>query len=182
MPWKNSGGQTVEIALAPVGAGLGDFDWRVSMARVDVDGPFSTFAGVDRTLAIVDGEGLALSIDGGAPITLLTQSEPLSFPGDVATGAALVNGRVTDLNVMTRRGRFQHRVERLDFSGSVDMKVDATVTLLVCVTRGVRVEAQGGEARLAPLDTARLDGLSEHVLIIAESGATRCYLIHLERR
>jgi environmental stress-induced protein Ves len=181
MPWKNSVGETVEIAIAPIGAGLEDFAWRLSMAHVDTDGPFSAFAGVDRTLAVVDGEGLTLAIQGRASITLTKQSEPLTFPGDVATSAVRVNGRVTDLNVMTRRGRFQHRMERLDFSGSVDVKVDATVALLVCVTRGVRVEAQGGVARLAPLDTLRCDGATGPVKITSEAGAARCYLMRIDR-
>ena len=28
MPWKNGGGETVEIAVSPEGAALSDFDWR----------------------------------------------------------------------------------------------------------------------------------------------------------
>jgi environmental stress-induced protein Ves len=47
MPWKNGGGETTEIAVFPDGAGLSDFDWRVSMARVDGDGPFSSFPGIE---------------------------------------------------------------------------------------------------------------------------------------
>ncbi|MBV9975040.1 MAG: HutD family protein, partial [Hyphomicrobiales bacterium] len=50
MPWKNGGGETTEIIASPEGAGLDEFDWRISMARVATDGPFSRFAGVDRTL------------------------------------------------------------------------------------------------------------------------------------
>ena len=57
MPWKNGGGETTEIAVFPAGAGLDDFDWRVSMARVESSGPFSVFPGIDRTLAILEGEG-----------------------------------------------------------------------------------------------------------------------------
>jgi environmental stress-induced protein Ves len=53
--WKNGGGSTTEIAVAPMGASLDDFDWRVSMARVASDGPFSEFAGIDRTLDILKG-------------------------------------------------------------------------------------------------------------------------------
>jgi environmental stress-induced protein Ves len=180
MPWKNGAGETVEIAISPIGAGINDFDWRVSMARVDADGPFSAFAGVDRTLAILVGKGLALSIDGSAPVILTTESRPLSFPGDVPTSAVPIKGQVTDLNVMTRRGRFQHRMERFDIAGSVDAIVDARVALLVCSTGSVRVEAQGREARLAPLDAVQLDRATQHVTIVAESGDARCYLIRLE--
>lgn len=181
MPWKNGGGETMEIALAPTDAGLDDFDWRVSMARVDVDGPFSAFAGVDRSLAIIDGKGLTLSAEGRAPITLTRHSEPLSFPGDVPTSSRLINGRVTDLNVMTRRGRFQHRIERLDISGSAEVIVAATVALLVCVTGGVHVQARGGAARLAPLDTVQLNPANPPVTVVAESREAHCYLIRLER-
>ncbi|TIN81446.1 MAG: HutD family protein, partial [Mesorhizobium sp.] len=60
MPWKNGGGVTTEIAVSPSGAGLDDFDWRVSMARVELSGPFSQFAGIDRTLAVLEGEGIVL--------------------------------------------------------------------------------------------------------------------------
>ena len=41
MPWKNGGGQTTEIVVHPAGATLAEFDWRVSIADVDADGPFS---------------------------------------------------------------------------------------------------------------------------------------------
>lgn len=44
MPWKNGGGITTEIAIAPPGATLDAFDWRISTARVEAAGPFSRFA------------------------------------------------------------------------------------------------------------------------------------------
>lgn len=40
--------------MAP-GADMGDFVWRVSLAEVDADGPFSAFAEVDRILTLVEG-------------------------------------------------------------------------------------------------------------------------------
>ena len=57
VPWKNGGGTTAEVAVHPPGAGLDDFDWRISMADVAVDGPFSRFPGVDRTLVLAEGRG-----------------------------------------------------------------------------------------------------------------------------
>ena len=80
MPWKNGGGTTTEITVSPDGSGLDDFDWRVSMARVASSGPFSGFAGVDRTLAVLEGEGIVLDIAGQSPATLTRASAPLSFP------------------------------------------------------------------------------------------------------
>jgi uncharacterized protein len=128
-PWKNGGGYTTEIAIEPATASLDDFDWRVSMAHVASDGPFSDFADVDRTLTIVRGGGLALTIGDAPPVLLGAGSDPLGFPGDVPTYARLCEGDVVvDLNVMTRRRRFDHQVHRIrspahcDFDG-FDMAV-----------------------------------------------------------
>ena len=96
MPWKNGGGTTTEIMVSPDGAGLDDFDWRVSMARVEGSGPFSSFAGIDRTLSVLEGEGIALDVAGLAPVHLTRLSSPFSFPADVATSAELLAGAVRD--------------------------------------------------------------------------------------
>ncbi len=64
MPWKNGGGVTVEIAIHPQGASVDDFDWRVSMATVASDGPFSVFPGIDRTLSVLEGDGILLDVEG----------------------------------------------------------------------------------------------------------------------
>jgi environmental stress-induced protein Ves len=112
MPWKNGGGETIEIAAFPDGASLDTFGWRVSMARVAGDGPFSRFDGVDRTLAILDGAGLVLSVDG-RDVTLTQATAPHAFPGDAPTSARLLAGPITDLNTMTRRGAFTHAVAHL---------------------------------------------------------------------
>ncbi|MBP2561728.1 environmental stress-induced protein Ves [Neorhizobium galegae] len=112
MPWKNGGGETVEIAVFPAGASMEDFDWRVSIATIASDGAFSTFADVDRTLSVLSGGGIELTIDGCRPVTLEDSSEPYPFPADRPAVATLLNGVTTDLNVMTRRGRFSHRVIR----------------------------------------------------------------------
>lgn len=112
MPWKNGGGETVEIAVFPADAGLDDFDWRISMATVAADGPFSLFPGIDRTLSVLTGAGIALAIDGAAPVRLAPESPPHYFPADAPVEGRLIGGPITDLNVMTRRGRFRHRVAR----------------------------------------------------------------------
>lgn len=111
MPWKNGGGETAEIAVFPPQAGLDDFGWRLSMARVAADGPFSCFEGIDRTLTILDGAGLDLTVESVRHV-LTPDSAPLRFPGDCPASADLLAGPVTDLNVMTRRGRYSHAVRR----------------------------------------------------------------------
>lgn len=139
MPWKNGGGTTTEIVVSPAGAGLDDFDWRISMARVEVGGPFSVFAGIDRTLSILEGEGMRLSIAGREPIDLTHTSEPLFFPADAATEASLPAGPITDLNVMTRRGRTHHAVQRMSLSEPLDLITEAGTTVVFCQDGSIQV-------------------------------------------
>ena len=109
MPWKDGGGQTTEIAVHPAGATLADFDWRVSIADITADGPFSGFPGVDRTLVLLSGAGVRLT---GTTHTaeLRVPYEPYAFSGDDATACALVDGPVRDFNLMLRRGRVRGRI------------------------------------------------------------------------
>ncbi|AZO42783.1 MULTISPECIES: HutD family protein [unclassified Mesorhizobium] len=152
MPWKNGGGVTTEIAVSPTGAGLDDFGWRVSMARVESSGPFSQFAGIDRTLAVLEGEGIVLEIAGYPPTSINRATAPFSFPADVQTSAALIGGPITDLNVMTRRSRMTHSVERLVISAPVEIRTEAGTTLILCLNGEVIVPA-AEPVRLGPLDT-----------------------------
>jgi hypothetical protein len=103
MPWKNGGGHTTEIAVHPPGAGFASFTWRVSMADVLQDGPFSPFSGIDRTLVLLAGAGMRLTGDG-EPLELRTTFEPVGFSGDRALTCNLVAGPVRDFNLMVRRG------------------------------------------------------------------------------
>lgn len=139
MPWKNGGGTTTEIAVSPTLSGLDDFDWRISMARVESGGPFSLFPGIDRTLAILEGEGVVLDVQDGIPTSLTRRSQPFSFAADAPTQAALIGGPVTDLNVMTRRGRTSHTVSRIDISGSTEIEVAAGTNLIFCASGSVEV-------------------------------------------
>jgi environmental stress-induced protein Ves len=101
LPWKNGGGITREIAAGPEGPD--GFDWRVSLAEVDADGPFSVFPGVDRTLTLVEGAGMDLTI-GRTSRPVGERWVPQDFPGDVPTHCRLIAGPVVNLNVMCRRG------------------------------------------------------------------------------
>lgn len=106
--WKNGGGVTREIAASP-GATTAGFDWRVSLADVAADGPFSVFPGVDRTLTVVEGAGMDLLVGGEHHIV----DEPLwphDFPGDLETEGRLLAGPVRNLNVMYRRDRTKAEV------------------------------------------------------------------------
>jgi len=179
MPWKNGGGETTEIAIAPERATTGDFDWRLSMARVESGGPFSVFPGIDRTLAVLDGDGLHLTIEGMEPAALTVRSEPLAFPGDAPTGAELIGGAVTDLNIMTRRGKLAHSMSRLTVNGAIELPTDGVQVLLFCQSGTARILTGDETAELGPLDTLHLDVSPAHLRV--EASDALLFLISLKR-
>lgn len=157
MPWKNGGGFTTEIAVFPEEGDLGSFDWRISMAVVSTDGPFSAFPEIDRTLLVLEGEGMELAVGGEPPVYLTPTSSPLAFPADVATTARLVSGPITDLNVMTRRGHWKHQVERQLVSDRLDLQ-SGDDTLLVLALSPVLLDSGSGiTISLERLDCAVID-------------------------
>jgi hypothetical protein len=135
-PWKNGGGTTAEIAVHPPGAGLDDFHWRVSVADVRSGGPFSHFAGIDRTLALLKG-ALSLTIDGRGTFTLTPDSPPLEFPGDAKTDAVLGGGDAQDLNVMTRRGIASSTVTRQTSAGPIACGPGASVCIIYLLSDAI---------------------------------------------
>lgn len=156
MPWKNGGGVTTEIMAWPPKAGLDSFDWRISMAQVASGGPFSVFAGIDRTLTVLAGS-MRLAATDASSVELTPQSRPYAFPGDVSTGATLIDGPVLDFNVMTRRGRFSHVVARLEFSEPTEIALGEGANLVFLASGSARI----GHETLSALDTLHLyDGPS----------------------
>jgi uncharacterized protein len=130
MPWKNGMGSTTEIAISPADAKLDDFDWRVSMAQVASDGPFSSFAAIERTLLVLEGNGLDLSVAKQTTVRI-DRGTIHSFPGDQPTSATLVDGPIVDLNVMSRRNIVNHDVQRIKLTGRQDFIVSAQTILVV---------------------------------------------------
>lgn len=160
-PWKNGGGETRELAVAPPGAGLDDFDWRISCAQVASGGPFSAFPGVDRSLAVLEGAGLRLDFAGGEAHALTADCAPLAFAGERAVEATLPAGPVGDFNLMTRRARWGHQLQRLPLLGERALAADADLTLIYCVN-GIGLDcwlADGRELRLAAGEGVLLDAL-----------------------
>lgn len=169
--WKNGGGSTTELAVWPTGAALDDFEWRLSVAEVASDGPFSEFAGMDRTLVLLDGQGIGLEIDG----TMKTLTEGLrvaGFPGDSATAGHLLAGPIHDLNVMTQRGAWRHVVS---FVAPGNFRSDAPMWFLFCpAPDGAAVTVDGEQFALRAYDAVAAEGAAGQ----AETSAD-CYLVEL---
>lgn len=178
MPWKNGGGSTTEVAVAPDGSGIDDFDWRISMAVVAADGPFSAFPEVDRTLAVLDGDGVVLHGLGTESQRLQRSTAPFAFPADAAVSATLLGGPITDLNVMTRRGRFRNQVQRLDAATEIALAEAAVVFLLA--EAPCRVSVDGAAAvDLGPRDALRLDDPAGRRLALTADGPVEAYLVEI---
>ncbi len=96
-PWRNGGGITHELAAEPAG----QWRWRVSVARIDWDGPFSRFEGVDRQFAVIRGAGVRLHLDGRS-VSVLAQGPAVAFSGEGTCHAELIDGPTLDFNLMSR--------------------------------------------------------------------------------
>jgi environmental stress-induced protein Ves len=186
--WKNGGGTTREIICRPAGAGLDDFDWRVSIATIAADGAFSAFPGIDRTIALLCGDGVHLqSIDGSAiDHRLDTFFQPFAFDGGRALRATLLGGESTDFNVMTRRSRFRAelRVVRAQCTlktaprglvhvASGEWMLDGDARTFGCGQGCWWDSMTPSELRVAPRDTRASQAVLLVVDIIETADATR---------
>jgi uncharacterized protein len=176
IPWRNGRGMTREVVQA-MSDNVESFDWRISIATVETSGPFSSFPSIDRTIAVLSGDGFLLRGPGqGTHLTV--QSSPFSFSGDAAFDAVVPGGASTDLNVMTRRGAFRHAMRRLPEGKSSIHARQGEITL-VLGSGAIIVEGLQAEYELGSLD-ALLLGPSDETSIVtpAPGSAAFCITIH----
>lgn len=157
MAWKNGQGVTDEVAAFPDGTGAGDFDWRVSIAHIGGDGPFSAFPGIDRSIALIGGAGLRLDLPDGGCVALGPRDAPFSFPGEWAIGGRNVAGPTVALNVMTRRSRSRHSLDRLQLDTQRRLGFSKAGIALLVVNGKARLTAGGTTHDLERFDTVMPD-------------------------
>ena len=142
-PWRNGGGTTRELVVFPVRE---QWHWRMSVATIATDGPFSVFEGVKRWFAVLSGGGVRLTM-GGNTHALRPDSPPLSFDGGVALECELVAGPTEDFNLMVREGR--GHMERVN--GSLAMAVSSgSAVALWSGEHAARATFEGATLELAP--------------------------------
>lgn len=138
VPWANGGGITREVAAERDGDGA--ILWRVSLAEVEAEGPFSALPGLHRILTVVKGEGMELVTPDGvleAPFM-----RPVRFAGALPVHGRLPNGPIRDLNLMLRERRFRGEVARLG-----ELPEDgAALRMLHVVSGSLRVGGETAEA------------------------------------
>jgi environmental stress-induced protein Ves len=118
-PWKNGGGITHEALRVPEHGGA--FRWRVSVAQIDVSGPFSEFAEYNRKMVLLQGSGIRLTFAGGLETHLREAGDLAEFDGALPTECELLSGPCVDLNLMVSKSIPGVRawVERLRASRSL---------------------------------------------------------------
>lgn len=99
MPWKNGGGETLELYKEEL---YGKLQIRLSIATVNSSGPFSHFPELNRFITLLEGNGFELQFDSKKEVI----SQPLqwlSFDGNDNVQCDLIEGQCLDFNVMVNK-------------------------------------------------------------------------------
>jgi len=178
--WKNGAGWTREIHAEP-GAGPDDWDWRLSIAEIEADAPFSVFPGVDRELVLLSGNGLRLCFDDGETHELLPPYQRLRFSGERALAGELVDGRTEDFNLMWRRDAVATQLWHRPLVGAMLVFVDPGSTWVVHLLAGrARIAGDAGLPPLAMGDTALLATPDARVRYVLDGGG-EVLLVRIDR-
>jgi len=178
--WKNGQGWTSEIALFPPDATLQTFDWRISLAGTDCDAAFSQFPDIDRTLLLLAGR-LTLKIEGRPDTNIGSESPPFLFPGNWNIDAKLHESPIMDFNVMTRRGRFVHSLDRQILMEPSNIELAADVTAAVSLRDGVQVTSGPSMETLNMHDAILFEGPSSEPVNIRSAQSAEILIVRISR-
>ncbi|SDS28601.1 hypothetical protein SAMN05216598_1103 [Pseudomonas asplenii] len=175
MPWKNGGGSTEEITR-DVGDGLEGFGWRLSIADIGESGGFSSFAGYERIITVLQGAGMTLQVDGQRTRALLPL-DPFAFNGASQVNCTLLDGAIRDFNLIYAPDRYSARLQWLEAAQPKRFFTSAAVLLIFSVCDQLHVGlADNAYEVLGRHDCLRLDG-SVGLQEVAVTG--RCCVIEL---
>ncbi len=170
MPWANGGGSTRQVAIDPPGASLpSGFRWRVSIAQVGSDGPFSRLPGIDRSLWLLAGNGVRLDVDG-REVVLARPLQRFDFAGETPIRGALLAGPCEDLNVMTARDRVAGVAQVHELPAGGRLVVEVAEQALVVVLRGACTA--NGVVAVATRDALRVPVAGRCELVAGADGTT----------
>jgi environmental stress-induced protein Ves len=158
VPWANGLGTTAVVAASPSEE---DWEWRVSIADVTEAGPFSSFPGVDRHIAVVAGAGMLLSVGNDSPVRITEGSPSFSFPGDVPTLCRLIDGALADLNLMVRRATLRGALRGHHVEPGIPLDLAAAAVAVVVVRGEVVVDGE----RLERFDAVVQPTAAEQVVV-----------------
>jgi environmental stress-induced protein Ves len=162
--WRNGAGWTREIAAEPAG----EWTWRLSIAEIEQDAPFSRFEGIDREIVLLSGNGVRLRFDDGNVHDLQPPHGRLRFAGEAGVHGELIDGATQDFNLMWRREAIDAQLWHRPLVGPMVIFADPGTTWAVHLLAGqARFADDSGLPGLAQGDTALLhagDARLRHVL------------------
>jgi uncharacterized protein len=178
-PWKNGRGLTRQLAIHPHHATADDFEWRVSVAQLEQSAEFSAYPGIDRCLAVLEGE-LLLQRDSCAPLALTRDSRPVQFSGDTLSSGQVLRGPVLDLNLMYRATRWHASLSRLTGGTDATLTLEfmAQGTLVCSLAAELHVQLAGSCLVLGQYDLVLASGEWQDQLITANGYDLYCIQLH----
>jgi len=167
-PWKNGGGVTDEVIRVPADGDA--FEWRVSVAHIDVSGPFSEFAPYHRKMVLLQGDGVELEFSDGGRRSLRRVGDLAEFDGAISTYCTLLGGPCVDLNLMVAKSlEAKVSVQQLTAQGLRASASSAESTLIFSLDTAIAVQTAG--APLEILDPWDLGVISDcSVLVTPQEG------------
>lgn len=166
--WRNEMGWTREIYRHPQ---TGEWDWRISIAEIESDAPFSKFPGIERELVLLAGNGLRLRFDDGEVHELQPPHDKLRFAGERSATGELIDGPTHDYNLMWRRERVQAELWHRPLVGPMVIFAEPGSTWVVYLIAGqARFADDSGLAPLAAGDTAILKAGGKRLRHVLDGG------------
>ena len=177
--WRNNAGWTRQIVAEPEGD---EWAWRMSIAEIEQDAPFSRFEGVDREIVLLSGNGVRLHFDDGAMHALEPPHGRWRFAGEAGVSGELIDGPTQDFNLMWRRDAITAQLWHRPLVGPMVIFADSGTTWAVHLVAGqARFADDSGLPPLEAGDTALLragDARLRHVL----DGGGEVLLVQLRPR
>jgi len=166
--WKNQLGWTREIVRFP---DREDWSWRLSIAEIEQDAPFSVFPGIERELVLLTGNGLRLKFDDGQTWALEPPHGRLRFDGALGVRGELVDGRTHDFNLMWRRDAVAAELWHRPLVGPMVIFVEPeTIWAVHLIAGGARFADGSGLPPLEAGDTALLHADRTRLRYVLEGG------------
>ncbi|AWV06586.1 HutD/Ves family protein [Marilutibacter maris] len=187
--WRNGLGWTREVAqgrlesASPVAEALPSdaWDWRLSIAEIDAEAPFSRFDGIEREQMLLSGEGLRLHGDG-IEQELRPPHQRWRFRGEDALVGSPLDGRVEVANLMWRRERVDTTSWHRPLVGPMVIFIEPGSTWLVHLIAGQGMFADAsGLGRIEAGDTAVLPAGATRLRHVLEGGG-EAWLMRLQPR
>jgi environmental stress-induced protein Ves len=177
VPWANGRGTTAIVTRVP---DTDDWAWRLSLADVVDDGPFSSLPGVVRWIAVARGGRMALQLgapDGFARTVLSDTDGAVPFSGDGDTSCRVLDGPLVDLNLMLRRGRATGALDLYELDAGE--RWSGTASAVVVLSGRVELVAVGDEQATGVVldgttfDAAVIDGGQDELVSLVAGGPVR---------